>query len=109
MSPHRFALDGVDRGWTAIRFGESWNGFLTPVVSRETLVELLNALGEGHRWEGKVAVVWPTVDLAPGDEHDGDLEDRLLPDREGNYDLGVLGWVFVSETGLSDGPAADRE
>jgi hypothetical protein len=77
-----------------VRFGEPWNGFVTPVLTRSTLASLLEATGDGYRWEGDTAFVWPTIDLGPEDEPDPESVDRLEPDNEGNYDLGALGWVF---------------
>lgn len=88
-------LADVDGTWPAVRFGPPWNGFATPVVTRSTLASLLQRAGEGHRWDGDVAVVWPTIDLDPGDPPDPETIDRLEPDAEGHYDLGALGWVFV--------------
>lgn len=99
MDERRFTLDGLEEEWTwqAIRFGVPWNGWATPVVSEETLRDLLGRVADGgHRWDGDVAVVWPTIDLLPGEQHDPESEDRVLPDEEGRYDLRVLGWVFVS-------------
>jgi hypothetical protein len=95
MNQPRFALDGYDVTWPAVHVGTPWNGFATPVVARSTLASLLETTGDGHRWDGDVAVVWPTIDLAPGDAPDPETVDRLEPDGEGNYDLGSLGWVFV--------------
>lgn len=95
MDQRQFTLDGHDATWPAVRFGEPWNGFATPVVTRSTLASLLNATGDGYRWEGDTALVWPTIDLGPEDEPDPESVDRLAPDTEGNYDLGALGWVFL--------------
>lgn len=90
----RFTLDHFDdeRSWPAERFGQPWNGFATPVVTKETLVDLLDAVNDGHRWDGDTAVVWSAIDLGPDDEPE--FEDRVDPDAEGHYDLAVLGWTF---------------
>lgn len=90
----RFTLPPFDgeRSWPAVRYGAPWNGFATPVVHRETLEDLLQTVGDGHRWEGDVVVLWPTIDLQPGEEPDE--VDRLDPTSDGLYDLGELGWVF---------------
>lgn len=95
MDENRFRLDGLESTWEAVRFGEPWNGWLTPFTTRETLASLLDALGDGCRWEGDTAVVWPTIDLVEGEPHDPDTEDRIAPDDDGTYDLGVLGWTFT--------------
>lgn len=90
----RFTLAPFERAqsWPAVRFGEPWNGFATPVVMRATLEDLLLTVGDGHRWEGADAVVWSAIDLAPEDPPE--YEDRISPDAEGLYDLGQLGWTF---------------
>lgn len=95
MSQREFTLDGHDTTWPAVHFGAPWNGFATPVVTRATLASLLEATNDGHRWEGDVAFVWPSIDLGPYDEPDPESVDRLEPNAAGHYDLGALGWVFV--------------
>lgn len=90
-----FSVEGQERSWEAVRFSKPWNGWLTPITTRETLENLLDVLGDGHRWEGDIAVVWPTIDLDEGESHDPDTEDRIAPDDDGNYDLGTLGWTFI--------------
>lgn len=94
MSQQRFTLPPFEgtRSWPAVRFGEPWNGFATPVVIRQTLEDLLEVVGDGYRWEGDDVVVWSAIDLGPDDLPE--YEDRLSPDGEGLYDLGALGWVF---------------
>lgn len=78
--------------WSAERFGEPWNGFVTPTVTREVLKDLLISIGDGHRWDAADAVVWPTIDLSPDDQPE--YEDRIEPGADGLYDLGPLGWTF---------------
>lgn len=82
--------------WPAVRFGESWNGWATPVVTRDVLASILDVVrattGEQHRWDGDVAIIAGPVDeprRAP--EH----EDRLEPGDSRLYDLGTLGWTWV--------------
>lgn len=97
-----FTLDALEAGgeppaWPALRFGQRWNGWATPVVSREVLASILATVaahtGEPHRWDGDVAVISGPVD-GPG--HDPRYEDRLDPGGDGHYDLGPLGWTFVA-------------
>lgn len=95
MATTEFALDGYGQVWPAVRFGEPWNGWAMPVVTKATLVGLLGCLDGGYRWEGDVAVVWPTVDASGAEFDVSGSEDRLEPDIDGHYDLGSLGWVFV--------------
>ena len=95
MDTSLFTVDGQEYAWKAVRFGEPWNGWLTPVIKRETLENLLSFLGDGYRWKDDVALVWPTIDLGRAEVHDPETEDRLQPDGDGTYDLGELGWAFT--------------
>lgn len=63
-------------------YGETWNGWDTPVVRREVLADILTALELSHRWEGDVTVL--EVD---------DYEDRIVPRLDGLYDLQQAGWT----------------
>jgi hypothetical protein len=86
------------RSWPAVRFGEPWNGWATPVVERSVLASVLTAIsaatGEPHRWDGDLAVVAGPV----GESGEPEYEDRLEPDDSGLYNLGILGWTFVRVT-----------
>lgn len=92
----RFSLDALpSRSWPAIRFGEPWNGWATPVVTRGVLAEMLTASGEPHRWDG--SNVWlgtPAVDLQPG--QDPEFYECVRPSDDGSYDLGQIGWTFTA-------------
>lgn len=78
-----FEFDALpDHPFLAVEYGEPWNGWATPVVTRETLADILTALELGHRWEGTTAV----VDVE-------DYEDRLEPREDGLYDLRQAGWT----------------
>lgn len=95
VSDGRFGLDAYDAQWQAVRFGAPWNGFATPVVSKTTMCAILATVSDGHRWDGDTVVLWPTIDLSADDEPDAETESRVVPDADGNYDLGVLGWTFA--------------
>lgn len=89
----RFTLDGeLEKTWTALRFGTPWNGWLTPVVDRDTLTAVFDFgdLDEGEyalRFEGDTAVVkYP---------HEPDAPITLIPNNNG-YNLFQLGWCFVA-------------
>ena len=55
-----FVLDAtppVDRRWRAVAFGTPWNGWATPIVTRETLQETLDDLAVAWGYLGPGAVV----------------------------------------------------
>lgn len=91
-----FTLEALrDRAWPAVRFGPTWNGWATPVVTREVLAEVLAASGEPHRWEGDVAWLGtPAADLRPGEEPE--FYDPVHPSEDRTYDLGQMGWCLVA-------------
>ncbi|QAV29295.1 hypothetical protein [Micrococcus luteus] len=78
-----FTFDAFpDDVFLAVEYGEAWNGWDTPVVCRDVLVDLLEALELEHRWDCDVAVI--AVE---------DYEDRLEPRQDGLYDLAQAGWT----------------
>ncbi|WP_144825479.1 hypothetical protein [Micrococcus luteus] len=78
-----FSFDAFpDHSFLAVEYGEPWNGWDTPVVTRETLADVLTALELQHRWEGDVAVL--VVE---------DYEDPIGPRADGLYDLLQAGWT----------------
>lgn len=102
----RFTLDSLEaeaaamngrpvQSWEAVRYGQPWNGWATPVVTRAVLESILEAVrrrtGEPHRWEGSVAIVSGPLDSLGVAEH----AYRFEPDSHGRYDLGSLGWTWV--------------
>jgi len=84
-----------EQRWPALRFGAPWNGWATPVVTREALAKALAASGEPHRWEGDLAWLGtPAADLRPGEEPE--FYDPVTPGEDGTYDLGQMGWCLVA-------------
>lgn len=78
-----FVFDAFpDHPFLAVEYGEDWNGWDTPVVTRETLTDVLAALELAHRWEGATAVL--EVE---------DYEDRIAPREDSLYDLAQAGWA----------------
>lgn len=92
----QFSLDSLpDRSWPALRFSEPWNGWATPVVTRDVLAEVLAASGEPYRWDGNdVLLGTAAVDLQPGQEPESYA--RVCASGEGSYELGQLGWTFIA-------------
>lgn len=91
-----FSLEAQpERTWPARRFGQSWNGWAIPVVTRQILAEELTESGEPHRWEGDVAWLGtPAADLRPGEKPE--YFDPVCPSDDGTYDLDQMGWCFVT-------------
>ena len=87
-----FTLDSSPHlKWHAERFEEPWNGWATPVVTRQTLENLFADLADGDdspcavQEDGRVLVYMP-------DYEDGDY--FIEPDGDGLYHLAELGWTF---------------
>lgn len=85
--------------FTADSFGETWNGWATPVVSHriaEAFVAQMQflraAYGEGDHisWDGN------GIRVVPSEDHIADETNAiwLLPNEAGQFDLGQLGYTF---------------
>ncbi|MGP7963660.1 hypothetical protein ACTVBU_10855 [Sanguibacter sp. A246] len=68
-------------------FGAPWNGWATPVVTRETLAEFIGRL-EGHTLEWTVDVARITYD----EDVDGPFD--IHPDANGLYPMAEGGWCL---------------
>lgn len=81
--PSAFTIDGFEpeHVWTAVRYGRPWNGWATPVVTRDVLESVIAAA------EGETLHFIETTAVISGD--------KLRPDADGNYDLGQIGWCFI--------------
>ncbi|MGB3696267.1 MAG: hypothetical protein WBA05_02430 [Gordonia sp. (in: high G+C Gram-positive bacteria)] len=77
--------------WHAERFEEPWNGWVTPVVTRETLENLFADLADGDYSPGAVQEDGCVLVYMP-DYDDGDY--YIEPDADGLYHLVELGWTF---------------
>ena len=79
-----FTHDGAEGAtFTAVRFGDPWNGFAAPVVDKANMDAIVQAL-DGH-WDGDRAVFGN--------------EDAFEPSADGTYDLGDAGWTFARADG----------
>ena len=93
-------LDAYETAFAALRFGEPWNGFARPVVTpsvmdaivaRETLLRACGETVDFMQWDGNgVRVVSSDAESVLDD----DEATWILPDDDGNFDLGVLGYTF---------------
>lgn len=68
----------------AVEYGGRWNGWATPVVTRETLAKVIELSEEPHHWDGDALVL----------ERDEEDDERYVPRFDGLYDAGELGWTF---------------
>lgn len=91
----QFSLEAhVGQSWPALRFGPHWNGWASPVVTRDVLEQVLLASGEPHIWRGEIAWLGtPAADLESVDEPE--FWDPISPEVDGTYNLRSLGWTFV--------------
>jgi hypothetical protein len=87
----KFVIDGwPDTQYEAVSFGATWNGWLTPVVTRATVEELL---GDNDHYTIKFADNGTLTVTEPMGDELYDVE--IVADTNGNYDLGLLGWCFT--------------
>lgn len=87
-----FSLDGLPgHVFEALAFGEPWNGWATPIVTREVLEQILAALEvpDSLREDGTTIVIGDSRGIPSDDDV------RLVPLDGDAYDLGLLGWTFV--------------
>jgi hypothetical protein len=85
-------------GFTAARFGPSWNGFASPVVSHGVMrafVDRLRELDADDPTAGYPVFEWDSARSSvrvSGEGYDPDV--HLQPDGDRLYDLACLGWCF---------------
>ena len=81
--PSTFTIDGFEpeHVWTAVRYGRPWNGWATPVVTRDVLESVIAAA------EGETLHFIETTAVISGD--------KLRPGADGTCGLGHIGWCFV--------------
>ena len=80
-------------------YGQPWNGWATPIVSRETLEEFVEFLKNDKDMMGMIredAEQYPGKSL----EWEGDSlwisGEQLTPNEDSTYSFGFLGWTFIS-------------
>lgn len=88
-------LDELGAQFEAIAYGETWNGWSTPVVTKETFEQMARTL---DREDGVIATLtFDQHDVATfaegGEEVDTNVHE-IAPNADGGYDLGCLGWCF---------------
>lgn len=89
-----FTLDGLqgDCRWHAVAFGEPWNGWSTPIVTRQTLQNMIDDLA---RIDGEpFGEIRPYGDLFVYGE-ESEANHTITPNDRGEYALWELGWTFL--------------
>ena len=89
-----FTLDGLahtSRRWHAERFEHPWNGWATPVVTRETLQNLIEDLADDGDAVGRIGSDGAFTVFA----EDPDDNCVVRPAPDGLYHLVELGWTFL--------------
>lgn len=79
----------------AIAYGDTWNGWATPVVTRETFEAIARTLDAEDGVEADLKFDEHGVaTFAEGAEESETNTHEIAPNAEGGYDLGCLGWCF---------------
>lgn len=89
----RFTIDGNANTYEALAYGPRWNGWVTPVVTRDTLEQIARDADPDGVYLSitfDVDGVATYVDLTNEDYDDI----AIVPDDDGHYDLSVMGWTF---------------
>lgn len=95
-TPQRFTIDGWSNRYDAVSYGEPWNGWATPVVTRETLQQVVAGEDPDGEWMTLTFDDNGVATLITGDDIESDIDPaELRPDADGNYDLFELGWTFT--------------
>jgi hypothetical protein len=89
-------LDAYETAFAVERLGAPWNGFATPVVNPTVMTAIIGWQmlcdptfdAQRFAWDGNGVLV---------QDADPDVEDEwIMPDEDGNFDLGQLGWTFMA-------------
>ena len=75
--------------WECFGFDAPWNGWASPIVDRETVIDLLEDAGWWYRTEGE------SIFLASEETTDDEEIVMLQQDDEAHYHLRDLGWTFM--------------
>lgn len=102
----RFACDMWQADYEAIAYGRPWNGWATPIVTRETLATMFATEDPSGKWMSVAFNEAGVAHIIEGDDVESDrYEYDLAPDERGGYDLGVLGWTFDTIDSDTNAPA----
>lgn len=91
--------------WPAVAYGTPWNGWVTPIVTRETLEKIVEFLGNdkdfiegiesGSEYSPSEFFVWDGDTLVIEGE-------RLSPSEDSTYAFGFIGWTFITIREIND-------
>lgn len=92
----KFSVDGWTGTYDAVSYGRPWNGWATPLVTRQTLETMFTTEDPDSSWMSVTFDVDGTACVIEQDHTDEDWYEPVLiePTADGNYDLGMLGWIF---------------
>lgn len=91
-------LDAYEAAFEAVKLGDSWNGFATPVVTHQVMDALVARQGwlealtpntyDHWQWDGNGVMVTP--------QEEPEEVSWVMPDEEGHFDLSVMGLTFTT-------------
>lgn len=86
-----FGFDFSDTSWAAVGYDSPWNGWVTPVVTRESLEKFVNWVKAD---EEMMELMEYPVEWHGDTLHMEGIE--ISPDSHGNYHLSSLGYIFCT-------------
>lgn len=93
----QFTMDVYSKAYDAIAYGPHWNGWLTPIVSREVFEDLVSTEYSEPGDDLYFTLSFDDSGVATFTEGGPDSDSYthvIVPDENRGYDLGVLGWCF---------------
>jgi len=92
-----FTMDFYSKAYPAMAYGPHWNGWLTPVVSRETFEKMVRNEYSDPGDELYFTLSFDDNGVATFTEGGPDSDSythKIAPNEDGGYDLSCLGWCF---------------
>jgi hypothetical protein len=81
-----------DRRYSAVSFGQPWNGFDAPIVTREVLLQVI---ADSHGYAVTFSDDGTATVASFGPDNDAETNYAVMvPDASGNYGLRALGFTF---------------
>jgi hypothetical protein len=103
----KFQTDGTgDEEYQAVAFGARWNGWATPIVTREVFQAFVDQAGNHGEYCALqfygVAAVFTELEAMGSDQYVHYITPISKGPHAGAYDLGVLGWCFYRTDDFSE-------